>query len=102
MAALTDMARAERRAIHCTAYCRQAELLNPAARRPVTEIRADRTSQGQGGRCIDVLTAFNGPTGKDNAYKKGLMNEADCFYPSGRGHQLIAELLYRAGLKPLR
>lgn len=55
-----------------------------------------------GGRCIDVLHAFNGPDGTDNAYAKGLMNHADCCYPSGKGQQLIAQLLFKTGLKPIR
>jgi lysophospholipase L1-like esterase len=54
------------------------------------------------GRCIDVLHAFNGPNGKANAYKKGLMNHQDCCYPSARGQQLMAELLFKTGLAPLR
>jgi hypothetical protein len=54
-----------------------------------------------GGQCIDVLTAFNGPTGIADAYKTGLMNHDDCCYPSGQGHQLIAELLDATGLSPL-
>jgi lysophospholipase L1-like esterase len=54
------------------------------------------------GKCIDVLRAFNGPSGTENAYKKGLMNHAQCCYPSGKGQQLIAELLYGSGLAPLR
>jgi lysophospholipase L1-like esterase len=53
------------------------------------------------GRCIDLLRAFNGPSGTENAYKKGLMNHSDCCYPSAQGQQLIAELLLRTGLAPL-
>ncbi len=55
-----------------------------------------------GGRCIDVLHAFNGPDGTENAYAKGLMNHAECCYPSAKGQQLMAELLFKTGLKPLR
>ncbi len=54
------------------------------------------------GRCIDVFRAFNGPSGTENAYKKGLMNKVDCCYPSARGQQLIAQLLFNTGLAPLR
>jgi hypothetical protein len=49
-----------------------------------------------------VLRAFNGPDGTENAYRKGLMNHVDCCYPSGKGQQLIAQLLFKTGLKPLR
>jgi hypothetical protein len=52
------------------------------------------------GRCIDVLAAFNGPSGTRDAYKSGLMNKIDCCYPSAKGQQLIAELLLKTGLKP--
>ncbi len=55
-----------------------------------------------GGRCIDVLGAFNGPQGTQNAYTKGLMNKSECCYPSAKGQQLMAELLFRTGLAPLR
>jgi hypothetical protein len=58
--------------------------------------------QKRGGRCIDVLTAFNGPSGTDDAYAKGLMNKVDCCYASGSGQQRIAALLFATGLKPLR
>ncbi len=54
------------------------------------------------GRCIDVLTAFNGTSGREDAYNKGLMSKVECCYASARGQQLIAELLYRTGLKPPR
>lgn len=55
-----------------------------------------------GGRCVDVLRAFNGAKGTANAYKKGLLNHAECCYPSAKGQQLIAMLLLETGLKPLR
>jgi lysophospholipase L1-like esterase len=55
-----------------------------------------------GGRCIDVLTAFNGPSGKEDAYASGQMNKEDCCYPSGKGQQLIAELLVKSGLPSVR
>jgi len=51
------------------------------------------------GRCIDVLKAFNGPEGTEDAYRKGLMNHDDCCYPSAKGQQLMAELLLRTGLE---
>ena len=54
------------------------------------------------GKCIDVLTPFNGRSGTEDAYKKGLMNKIDCCYASGKGQQLIAELLYRAGLNQVK
>jgi lysophospholipase L1-like esterase len=54
------------------------------------------------GRCIDVLEAFNGPHGTENAYEKGLMNLEDCCYPSAKGQQLMAELLFETGLAPVR
>lgn len=58
--------------------------------------------RSHGGKCIDVLTPFNGPSGTEDAYKKGLMNKIDCCYASGKGQQLIAELLYRAGLNQVK
>lgn len=54
------------------------------------------------GRCVDVYRVFNGANGRANAYKKGLLNHTDCCYPSAMGQQLIAELLLRTGLKPVR
>ena len=53
-----------------------------------------------GGECIDVLTAFNGPDGTQNAYETGLLNHDDCCYPSAEGHQRIAELLLETGTEP--
>ena len=61
-----------------------------------------RVMADAGGRCIDVLKAFNGPSGRENAYEKGLLNHEDCCYPSAKGHQLMAELLVETGLAPLR
>jgi lysophospholipase L1-like esterase len=55
--------------------------------------------RGHIGRCIDVLTAFNGPSGTGNAYARGLMNHADCCYASAKGQQLIAKLLLKTGLR---
>ena len=58
--------------------------------------------RSHGGKCIDVLTPFNGRSGTEDAYKKGLMNKITCCYASGRGQQLIAELLYHAGLNDVK
>jgi lysophospholipase L1-like esterase len=54
------------------------------------------------GRCIDVLESFNGADGTKNAYKTGLLNHKDCCYPSAKGQQLMAELLFKSGLEPVR
>ena len=56
--------------------------------------------RAHGGECIDVLTAFNGQDGTDDAYAAGLMNHDFCCYPTGKGHQLIAELLLETGVEP--
>jgi lysophospholipase L1-like esterase len=61
-----------------------------------------RAMTKHGGRCVDLLRAFNGQSGTENAYKKGLMNHDDCCYASAQGQQLIAELLVRTGLAPLQ
>lgn len=58
--------------------------------------------KAQHGECVDVLRAFNGPSGTENAYEKGLMNHAECCYASAKGQQLIADLLFKTGLRPLR
>ncbi|HST14031.1 MAG TPA: GDSL-type esterase/lipase family protein [Gaiellaceae bacterium] len=55
-----------------------------------------------GGRCIDALGAFNGPTATQNAYATGLLEKTECCYPSGKGQQLMAELVLKTGLAPLR
>ena len=54
------------------------------------------------GRCVDVLRAFNGPSGTQNAYAKGWLSKAHCCYPSGKGQQVMAELVFKTGLAPLR
>ena len=54
------------------------------------------------GRCIDVLRAFNGRAGRADAYGTGLLNHEDCCYASGKGQQLMAELLFEQGLAPVR
>jgi hypothetical protein len=53
------------------------------------------------GDCIDVLTAFNGASGRNDAYKSGLLNLSDCCYPSAKGQQLMAELLIKTGTTPV-
>ncbi len=54
------------------------------------------------GRCIDVMRVFNGPAGTEDAYKKGLMNHSDCCYANAKGQQLMAELLLKTGIAPVR
>ncbi len=54
------------------------------------------------GRCVDAFRAFNGPAGTQNAYVKGWLTKAPCCYPSGKGQQLMAELVFKTGLEPLR
>jgi lysophospholipase L1-like esterase len=61
-----------------------------------------RTMTGHTGRCIDVLTAFNGASGTENAYAKGLMNKVECCYPSAKGQQLMAKLLLKTGVRRVR
>ncbi len=56
--------------------------------------------RAHGGECIDVLTAFNGPDGTQDAYASSLLNHDDCCYPSGEGQQRMAELLVQTGLEP--
>jgi lysophospholipase L1-like esterase len=58
--------------------------------------------RSNGGRCVDVVTAFNGPRGDGDAYAKGLMTKDPCCYPSAKGQQLIAQLLIAEGLNGLR
>jgi lysophospholipase L1-like esterase len=59
------------------------------------------TVRKYGGDCIDVVRAFNGASGTGDAYKAGLMTKDPCCYPSAKGQQLMAQLLYRLGLGPL-
>jgi lysophospholipase L1-like esterase len=54
------------------------------------------------GRCVDAFRAFNGPAGTQNAYAKGWLTKAPCCYPSGKGQQVMAELVFKTGLAPLR
>jgi hypothetical protein len=55
-----------------------------------------------GGRCADAFRAFNGRDGTQNAYAKGWLTKAPCCYPSGKGQQVMAELVFKTGLAPLR
>jgi lysophospholipase L1-like esterase len=55
-----------------------------------------------GGRCADAFLTFNGLDGTQNAYAKGWLTKAPCCYPSGKGQQVIAELVFKTGLAPLR
>jgi hypothetical protein len=55
-----------------------------------------------GGRCVDAFGAFNGPDGMQNAYAKGWLTKAPCCYPSGKGQQIMAGLVFKTGLAPLR
>jgi lysophospholipase L1-like esterase len=61
-----------------------------------------RTMAKYGGRCIELLRRFNGPRGTENAYATGLLNHKDCCYPSAKGQQLMATLLFETGLAPVR
>ncbi len=61
-----------------------------------------RAMSRYGGKCVDVLHAFNGPEGTQNAYAAGLLNLQDCCYASTKGQHLIAQLLVRTGLAPFR
>jgi lysophospholipase L1-like esterase len=54
------------------------------------------------GRCVDAFRAFNGRDGTQNAYAKGWLTKAPCCYPSGKGQQVMAELVFKTGLTPLR
>ena len=56
--------------------------------------------RAHGGECIDLLQAFNGPDGTQNAYTSGLLNLSDCCYASSKGQQRMAELLLATGLEP--
>ena len=60
-----------------------------------------RAVQANGGRCVDVPGAFNGPAGDRDAYKAGLMTKDPCCYPSSQGQQVIAQLLLSTGTDSL-
>jgi lysophospholipase L1-like esterase len=67
------------------------------------EVKAQRTSvcramSANGGRCADAVRAFNGPSGKADAYRPGLVTRDPCCYPSGKGQQWIARLLIDTGI----
>ena len=68
----------------------------------VGTVRALRGRSKHDGRCIDVLHAFNGVTGRANADKRGVLNHEHCCYPSAKGQQVMAELLFRTGPAPVR
>ena len=55
-----------------------------------------------GGRCVDALRAFNGASGALNAYARGWLTKDPCCYPSGKGQQVMAQLVLDSGLAPLR
>ncbi len=50
--------------------------------------------------CADVYGAFNGSTGAESPYRKGLL-APDGFHPSEAGQQLIAETVRDLGYAPL-
>jgi lysophospholipase L1-like esterase len=50
------------------------------------------------GRCVDVLSAFNGREGTQDAYAKGWLTKSPCCYPSDEGQQVMAELVLKTGL----
>jgi len=54
------------------------------------------------GRCVDVFRAFNGASGTENAYARGWLTKDPCCYPSGKGQQVMAQLVFDTGLAPLR
>jgi hypothetical protein len=62
--------------------------------------RVDPVDAASGSTPSRSSRLFNGPSGKRDAYKSGLLNKIDCCYASGKGQQLIAELLLKTGVKP--
>jgi hypothetical protein len=54
--------------------------------------------RSNGGRCVDVVRAFNGAQADADAYSAGFMTKDPCCYPSGKGQQLIAQLLVDTGV----
>jgi lysophospholipase L1-like esterase len=54
------------------------------------------------GRCVDAFRAFNGAGGTQNAYATGWLTKHPCCYPSGKGQQVMAQLVFDSGLSPLR
>lgn len=57
-----------------------------------------RLARKYGGVCIDTYHAFNGTRGRRDA---GPLLADDHTHPSAKGHKLIAQLLVRAGYRPL-
>lgn len=67
------------------------------------QVIAERTSvchamRANGGKCVDVVRAFNGASANGDAYAPGLMTKDPCCYPSAKGQQLIARLLLASGV----
>jgi hypothetical protein len=60
-----------------------------------------RSMRRNGGRCADVVRAFNGPSANEDAYESGLLTKDPCCYPSGKGQQLIANRLIDLGIDEL-
>lgn len=54
------------------------------------------------GRCVDALRAFNGADAAQNAYARGWLTKDPCCYPSGKGQQVMAQLVFDSGLAPLK
>jgi lysophospholipase L1-like esterase len=54
--------------------------------------------RSNGGRCVDVVTAFNGKSADSDAYASGLMTKDPCCYPSAKGQEAIARLLIASGV----
>jgi lysophospholipase L1-like esterase len=54
------------------------------------------------GRCVDAFSTFNGAGGAQNAYARGWLTKDPCCYPSGKGQQVMAQLVFDSGLAPLR
>jgi lysophospholipase L1-like esterase len=82
-----------------------AELVGAQKRFGVLLATSLRTStcaamRAHGGQCIDVMTRFNGADGRGNAYRTGLLNHEQCCYPSTKGQQLMAEMLFDRGIEP--
>jgi hypothetical protein len=45
---------------------------------------------------------LNGASGTGNAYARGWLTKDPCCYPSGKGQQVMAQLVFDTGLAPLR
>jgi hypothetical protein len=61
-----------------------------------------RAMSTHAGKCVDAYRVFNGPNGTGNAYAKGWLTKSPCCYPSGKGQQVMAELVFQSGRAPLR